>query len=186
MMDTTWSWANQPSLREVRDATHDASGARGPRAVSRLGSRDRRGDSQAKQVRLTGFREVPAVVTNGKGSARLRLVGSVISYELSYEQLEGAVQQAHIHVGQDHVNGGITAFLCSNLGNGPVGTPACPPSPAKLTGTIDAAKIVGPAAQGVDTGDLLGVLRAIQAGAAYVNVHSDLFPAGEVRGDIGR
>jgi hypothetical protein len=144
------------------------------------------GGDNARQVRLTGFREVPAIVTDGKGSARLRLVGTVISYELTYEQLEGAVQQAHVHIGQDDVNGGIAVFLCSNLGNGPAGTQPCPPSPAKVTGTIDAAQVVGPAAQGVGPGDLQGVLSAIRAGAAYVNVHSDLFPSGEIRGDIGR
>ena len=34
------------------------------------------------------------------------------------------------------VNGGISFFLCSNLGNGPAGTQACPAGPAELTGVI--------------------------------------------------
>ena len=32
------------------------------------------------------------------------------------------------------VNGGISVFLCSNLGNGPAGTQPCPPGPATITG----------------------------------------------------
>ena len=54
-----------------------------------------------------------------------------IEYRLSYSDLEGDVLQAHIHLGQEHVNGGISAFLCSNLleppaGPPPPGTPPCP------------------------------------------------------------
>ena len=33
-------------------------------------------------------------------------------YKLSYEDLEGTVTQAHIHVGQLSVNGGIAIWLC--------------------------------------------------------------------------
>ena len=35
-------------------------------------------------------------------------------------------QQAHIHFGKVGINGGISAFLCSNLPSPPPGTPACP------------------------------------------------------------
>ncbi len=56
--------------------------------------------------------------------------------------------QAHIHVGQSGVNGGIAVFLCSNLGNGPAGTQACPPSPATVSGIADADDVLAVAAQG--------------------------------------
>ena len=107
-----------------------------------------------------------------------------ISYELRYADLEGGVLQAHIHLGQRSVNGGISAFLCSNLGNAPAGTPACPPSPATVTGTIEPAQVVGPAAQGIAPGQFDELARAILAGVTYANVHSSKFPDGEVRGQI--
>jgi hypothetical protein len=100
------------------------------------------------------------------------------------------VTQAHVHFAQRGVNGGIMVFLCSNLGNGPAGTQACPPAgtkdnPAVVTGTFDAADIIGGAnAQGIAPGEFLKVLRAIRAGSAYANVHSDLFPGGEIRGQL--
>ena len=50
------------------------------------------------------------------------------TYELSYSGLEGTVLQAHIHFGKRAINGGISLFLCANLGNGPAGTPTCPQS----------------------------------------------------------
>jgi hypothetical protein len=40
--------------------------------------------------------------------------------------MEGDVLPTHIHLGQHGVNGGISVFLCTNLGNGPAGTPTCP------------------------------------------------------------
>jgi len=81
---------------------------------------------------LIGYEEVPSVSTAASGSFEAKIVGnSKIEYKLSYKDLEGSVQQAHIHFGQRAVNGGISVFFCSNLPNPPAGTQACPPSPAK-------------------------------------------------------
>ena len=93
------------------------------------------------------------------------------------------MQQAHIHFGQFAVNGGISVFLCSNLGNGPVGTPECPDS-GTVKGTLTAADVVGPAAQGIDPGEFDELVAAIKAGIAYVNVHTDKFEGGEIRGQL--
>jgi hypothetical protein len=145
------------------------------------------GGGGGKQVRgsMTGYQEVPAVSTaaNGTFQARVSPAGDEIAYKLSYTGLEGNVTQAHIHFGQRGVNGGISAWLCSNLGppNTPPGTQACPPPPATIEGTIKAADIVGPSGQGIAGGELGELLRAIRAGVAYANVHSATFPAGEIR-----
>jgi hypothetical protein len=104
-------------------------------------------------------------------------------YRLSYRDLSTAVQQAHIHFGQRNVAGGISVFLCSNLGNGPAGTPACPQS-GTVTGTITAADVIGPVAQGISPGEFDEVLAAIRAGVTYANVHTVMFPAGEIRGQL--
>jgi hypothetical protein len=94
------------------------------------------------------------------------------------------VQQAHIHFGQISVNGGISVFLCSNLGNGPAGTQGCPPSPATVTGDFDATDVSGPPGLGITSGPLDELVRAIKQGAAYATVHSTSFPGGEIRGQI--
>src|SRR5262245_34434227 len=90
---------------------------------------------------LVGYNEVPSVSTTGNGefNARISNDESRIDWELSYNDLEGAVQQAHIHIGNVGVNGGISVFLCTNLGNGPAGTQPCPAPPATISGTIVAA-----------------------------------------------
>ena len=63
-------------------------------------------------------------------------------------------------------------FLCTNLGNGPAGTQACPPPPATIRGTIRPADVIGPATQGIEAGEFGELLDAIDAGVTYVNVHS--------------
>jgi len=142
---------------------------------------------------LIGYEEVPSISTaaNGEFKARINHDETAITYTLSYSDLEGAVQQSHIHLGQKGANGGITVFLCSNLGNGPAGTQACPPAPATITGTITAADVspLIPATlaarnQGLDTGEFAEFLSALRAGKTYVNVHSSKFPGGEVRSQI--
>ena len=142
---------------------------------------------------LTGYQEVPAVSTTGNGefSARISKDGTRIDWELSYSELEGAVQQAHIHIGNKGVNGGISVFLCTNLGNGPAGTQPCPAPPANISGTIFAADVspnipatAAARTQGLNTGEIDELIKAIRAGATYVNVHSTTWPGGEIRSQI--
>jgi CHRD domain len=144
------------------------------------------GGGQRIRERLSSYQEVPALSTAGSGEfrARLRLGQDEISYSLSYADLTGAVQQAHIHLGQTAVSGAISVFLCTNLDNGPAGTQACPPAPATIEGTIRPADVVGPAAQGLAAGEFDELVNAIFAGVTYVNVHSATFPNGEIRAQL--
>jgi hypothetical protein len=135
---------------------------------------------------LRGFDEVPAITSFGTGTLTATLSGDLteLTWELEYSGLSGTVTQAHIHVAQPGVNGGIMVFFCTNLGNGPVGTPNCPPS-GTLNGTFTEDDIVaGAAAQGVPAGNFFRFQRALRQGMAYANVHSDRFPGGEIRGQI--
>jgi hypothetical protein len=134
---------------------------------------------------LTGYEEVPSVSTRGNGefTARIRKDDS-IEWELRYADLQGAIQQSHIHLGQAGVNGGISVFLCTNLGNGPAGTQPCPPPPAVISGIIVPGSVIGPAAQGIAAGEFEELLAAMRAGATYVNVHTTTWPGGEVRSQI--
>jgi hypothetical protein len=137
---------------------------------------------------LTGYEETPsAVSTTGSGSFNARISNdeSRIEWELSYSDLEGAVQQAHIHFGQKGVTGPISVFLCTNLGNGPAGTQPCPAPPATISGTIVAADVTNLANErGISAGELDELINAIRAEATYVNVHTTRWPGGEIRSQI--
>jgi hypothetical protein len=136
------------------------------------------------QTRMVGFQEVPVVLTGGQGRFAFRVRNNRIDWELQYATLDGSVTQAHIHIGQPGVNGAIATFLCSNLGNGPAGTQGCPAAPSSIQGTIEAEDILAVAAQGLTAGDLARFVTALRAGSTYANIHSTLYPGGEVRGQI--
>ena len=152
------------------------------------------GGSRRIAAELVGYNEPPSVSTTGNGrfKARINREETAIEYELSYGDLEGNVQQAHIHLGQRGVNGGIVVFLCTNLGNGPAGlqgSQPCPPPPATVGGTItmvDVTPNTGAVTQGIAAGEFAELVGAIRAGATYVNVHSDRWPGGEIRDQLGK
>jgi len=141
------------------------------------------------QATLTGYEEVPAVstVASGEFSATISNNDQSIDYTLTYSGLQGTVTQAHIHVAQLSVNGSIVIWLCGTASNpGPAGTPTCTPGSGTFTGTVTAANVVAGAtpSQQLTAGDLDEVIDAIRAGAAYANVHTNLSPGGEIRGQI--
>ena len=137
---------------------------------------------------MTGYQETPAAV-NSPGSGEffihIHLDRTALDYELRYRGLTG-VTQAHIHFGPPGLTGGIVLFLCSNLAP-PAGVPVpqtCPTSEGILTGTLTAANVVAQTAQGITAGDagFAAILKAIQDGSTYANVHTAGCPSGEIRG----
>ena len=131
---------------------------------------------------LTGYQEAtPAGVSTGaSGSfeATIDEDASTIDFTLSYSGLEAPVLFAHIHFGNRFTSGGVSAFLC---GGG--SKPPCPQQ-GTVTGTVTAADVIGPTAQGIEAGAFAELVRAMRAGVTYTNVHSTKFPAGEIRGQI--
>lgn len=155
----------------------------------------RRKDNRAF-AELKPTEEVPALsspAARGRFKATIDEENQTISYELSYEGLQAPALQAHIHLGQRRVNGGVSVFLCGNAPAVPPETvpqpPACPLSPATVTGVLTAANIIGPAPQGIDAtsptvNEFEELVAMLRQELAYVNVHSSRFPGGEIRGQL--
>lgn len=139
---------------------------------------------------LRGIEEPPSIITGASGQFKAIIAKdeSSIEYELSFENLQAATTQAHIHIGQKGVSGGISVWLCQSATNpapGPTGpsVPVCPAS-GTVTGTLTADSVIGPSGQGVSAGEFADLIQAIRSGVTYANVHSTLFPGGEIRGQI--
>ena len=147
---------------------------------------------KAEQLRavLTGYEETPAAVSttaSGEFRATISDDGQSIEYSETYSGLQGTVTQSHIHVGQLSITGSIVIFLCQTSSNpDPTGlAPQCPQE-GTVTGKITAANVIAgsQAAQQLAAGDLAAVVTAIRAAATYANVHTNLSPGGEIRGQI--
>ena len=158
-------------------------------AVSAAGA-----NAQQFQAKLSGFFEVGPLNAEtgaifsptGQGTLTLNLdqKAQSLTYTLTYSGLTSLVQQAHIHFGKIHVPGGIFLFLCTNLGNGDPGTPACPNPSGTVSGMLTAANVRAVAGQNITAGDFSIVPAALLSDTAYVNVHTANFKAGEIRGEI--
>jgi hypothetical protein len=142
-------------------------------------------------TKLIGYEETPLTINSpgsGTFTATVKSDGTAIDYTLSYSNLSD-ITQSHIHFGRPAITGMIVLFLCTN-GTPPAGVPmpqACPPAPATITGTLTAADVIERDAQGIDAGaaGFAEMIKAMRAGAAYANVHTQKFPTGEIRGAIG-
>jgi hypothetical protein len=53
-----------------------------------------------------------------------------------------------------------------------------------VTGTVIAADVIGPTAQGIPPGGFAEIIAAMRAGHTYANVHNSMFPGGEIRAQI--
>ncbi len=138
---------------------------------------------------LVPTQEVPALSSPARGQIWLSVDGrrEVVRYELEYRGFQAAITQAHIHLAQPGVNGGIMVWLCGSTTNpGPPDTPLCPEAPGgSVSGELTPAQVIGPSGQGIATGEFAEFAQAVLNGVGYANVHSAQFPGGEIRGQLG-
>ena len=130
------------------------------------------------RARLSGDAEVPPVETDTSGDFRL-----------SYDDFDGIatfrirlrdgmrVFMAHIHCAAEGLNGPIAVWLA---GRPPAGVAWDIDGKWIDNVTITDADVI-PTDCGTTLADLI---EAIEDGSAYVNVHTEAFPGGEVRGQI--
>lgn len=148
-------------------------------SLSATGVATAKGRDHNFRAPLSGDEEVPPVDTRARGLAKFQLSKdeTELQYRLNVANIEN-LTMAHIHQGATGVNGPVVTWLYPD---GP------PPqliegrfSGVLATGTITDEDLVGPL-EDESLADLLTIMRAEET---YVNVHSDAFPAGEVRGQI--
>lgn len=147
-------------------------------------------DSLDFKAKLTGDQEVPPVVNQIRGKAQFEINNdrTKMDYELEVKsrkkdnELVGLLGQAgaHIHCAPVGVNGPIVAFLSGVINGGVDGK-------FKIKATLTDANIVenicmGTIQQEIKT--LKDLVEAMRAGNTYVNVHSNVHPGGEIRGQI--
>jgi CHRD domain len=152
---------------------------------------------EVRSERLLGGNENPPIISDGSGRFRAELLDDRISFRLRYDVASDGsdVREAHLHIANPGNNGGIVAFLCSNVDDPPTTHPDCPDSPGAVNGEIFAEDVMEvtfiegePPDETVivviEPEDLEGLKQLIIQGSVYANVHTDDHPAGEVRGQV--
>ena len=125
---------------------------------------------------LTGEQEVPSVLTRASGSVSFHMSqdGQSIIYALTVSQISD-VTAAHIHAGGPGENGPAVVDLFAGLKSG------------EYNGLLAQGRITLDMLEGHLTGTQMSVLvDMLNSGLAYVNVHTQSHPNGEIRGQITR
>ena len=129
-------------------------------------------------AKMTGKDEVPPHDTKATGTAEFTLSadGKTMSYKVDVMNID-KVTVAHIHQGKPGENGPPVVWLFNSSSN-PTG-----PMNGKLSeGKITSSDLVGPL-KGKQISDLV---KLINDGNAYANVHTQQNPKGEIRGQISK
>lgn len=126
---------------------------------------------------LSGKDEVPPTESNASAWAKFQSVGndSQLSYWVSIVGLK-EITGAHLHKGTEGQNGDIVAVL-SEAKSAEVGGNET----ISLKGNITKDGLQGPL-EGKEVSDLVSLMRN---GSAYVNVHTNEYKDGVIRGQIG-
>ncbi|HZG55269.1 CHRD domain-containing protein [Paenibacillus sp.] len=124
---------------------------------------------------LRGHKEVPPVRTIALGRAAFRWneAGSRLSFLLVVRNIS-RMTQAHIHLGRRGENGPVVAFL---FGRSKFGISV---RRGVVRGVLTNSDLTGP----LEGRTLRDLVREIENGNAYVNVHTIQHPNGEIRGQI--
>jgi len=110
---------------------------------------------------LDADQETADVDSDAMGLANFNLskMGTTVKYEVVVDGLTGPIQAAHLHMASAGSDGPVVL----NLGEGIVGN--------TISGSFDASEFEG-------------LIAAMASGMVYVNVHTEMFPAGEIRGQL--
>jgi hypothetical protein len=104
---------------------------------------------------LDGLQNVPPIpAVDATGTALLVLNGDELTFTITYQGLSSREIAAHIHNARAGVNGGVAFTL--PLGTPKQGTWQIPPE----------------------------MVTELEAGRLYINIHTELYEAGEIRGQI--
>ncbi|MDQ6422940.1 CHRD domain-containing protein [Paenibacillus sp. LHD-117] len=146
------------------------------------------------RARLRGRNEVPPVLTNARGSATFREIFGRTGNDNGNDNGNGdnnrrrvralrfvlvlrnirRVTDAHIHLGRPGQNGPVVATLFGPSRQGVSFRRGV------IRGTLRSSDLVGP----LRGRSIRALVREIERGNAYVNVHTIRFPNGEIRGQI--
>lgn len=134
-------------------------------------------EGQTFSATLSGENEVPPTESNATGVAQFQLSDGDDGQEVAYSvNLTGFddITAAHIHSGNEGENGPIVATL--SQGEEADGDSV----ELQFTGNIQTNDLAGP----LEDSEIADLVDLMNNGSAYVNVHTEIYPDGAIRGQI--
>lgn len=113
-------------------------------------------DSVTFVASLRGIQEVPPTLSPAVGTGTFTLTPNGLSYDITVQNLQGVLTSAHFHLGREGVSGPV----------------------------IEPITFSGNRATGIWTGLSQEERNQLLDGEIYVNVHTDVYPNGEIRGQV--
>jgi hypothetical protein len=124
---------------------------------------------------LSGANEVPGIPSGAGGTATVSLntATQTVTYRVDVFNMPSGTTQAHFHAAGPGVAGPVVVnfTVVQNISND-----------FAITGTATASDLVPRPAQGIGSWD--DFVQALTLGQIYVNVHSQVNPGGEIRGQV--
>ena len=129
---------------------------------------------------LTGDQHVPPVETQAQGAAIFAVnQGGGVDYALAVQDIEN-VTQAHIHLGEVGQSGEVVVWLYPSPDAEEPELIEGEFSGMLATGTFEGDDLTGP----LEGESIEAAVQGMLDGTAYVNVHTEQNPGGEIRGQI--
>lgn len=143
-------------------------------SLANLNSAFAQTETEAFTAMLTGGEEVPPVTTESTGVATLNVTGpESIDYSVNVTGMD-KVTAAHIHSGPTGENGEVIVTLFK--ADSPTG---------EISGNLANGTITGSSLEGQMQGTAVSdLVKAMERGETYVNVHTEANPNGEIRGQV--
>jgi hypothetical protein len=139
-------------------------------------------------ARLSGAEEVPPAATPGTGTARVTIdtILNTMRVETSFSGLIGNTTASHIHCCQPFGVSAQVATTTPSFVGFPLGVTA---GSMDQTYDMTLASSFNPAFVTAHGGTIAQArtdfFAGLFAGQAYLNVHTNIFPGGEIRGQLG-
>lgn len=135
------------------------------------------------QTTLSGANENPPNASSGSGSATVIIDGTMLSVDLNFAGLSAPASAGHIHccAGTDG-NAGVAVDFADIPES--VGTTYSQTFDLLDAGVYGSAFLTSHG--GSAAAAMTAFLDGLFAGLAYVNVHNEIFPAGEIRGQLAQ
>jgi hypothetical protein len=126
---------------------------------------------------LSGSNEVPPTESSANGTAKfvVNVDGSEVSYWVNTAGLKQIIG-AHIHTGAEGENGDVVVALAQEESAEDQDNPEI-----QLTGNITKDDLDGP----LEDMEVVDLVSLMSNGSAYVNVHTEIYQDGAIRGQIG-